>query len=106
MDTNTESLNAILGSIDALSRFVARGCSSMSCDRVRHVWMVNQLTLLGRTAAGLSVETKRALPEVPWDRLTALIDDQTGISSMTDDEMQRFVEQVLPGVRKTLRTAA
>lgn len=88
---------------EALGRFAGRGCSSMTCDRVRHMWMVQQLNVLGKAAVSVPLEIRRDMPDVPWDRLSGLADERAGVPSMSDEDMQLFVERVVPVVRKALK---
>jgi len=102
MNAAADPLREIRDAIDSVTRYAARGCSGMACDRVRHAWMGNQLSAIGRAAEGASDEVRKAFPGVPWDSLAELSDEARGVASMTADEMQRYVEHVLPGVRKAL----
>jgi len=102
MNTSGNPLREIRDAIDSVTRYAARGCSGMACDRARNTWMGNQLSVIGRAAKGASDETRKAFPGVPWDSLAELSDEEQGVASMTADEMQRYVEHVLPGVRKAL----
>jgi len=102
MNSSVDPLREIRDAIDSVTRYAARGCSGMACDRARHAWMGNQLSVIGRAAEGASDEVRKAVPGVPWDSLVQLSDEEQGVASMTADEMQRYVEHVLPGVRKAL----
>jgi len=74
MNAAADPLREIRDAIDSATRYAARGCSGMACDRVRHAWMGNQLSAIGRAAEGASAEVRKALPGVPWDSLAELTD--------------------------------
>lgn len=101
-DAEGGSLRVMRDAMDAVTRYASRGCAGMACDRVRSAWMGNQLGIIGRAAAAAPVDIREALPDIPWGRLAALADGERGVDSMTADEMQRFVEHVLPEVRRAL----
>ncbi len=104
MTDESQQIRQIREAVDAVTRYAARGCSGASCDLARGAWMSNQLGIIGRTAGSIPDEVKSSYGEVPWAQLIALTDVSHGLSSMTADEMQQFVEQVLPKARKALRT--
>jgi len=102
MGNDTSSMRTMRDAIDAVTRYASRGCSGMACDRARGAWMGHQFHVIGTAAADTADEVRRAYPGLPWDRLEALADSQRGVAAMSADEMQRFVEQELPAVRKAL----
>lgn len=102
MDDATVTVHEILQAINAVTRYATRGCSGMACDRAREAWMGNHLAVIGRAASHATPELRNALPEVPWDRLGALADEERGVTTMTADAMQDYVQRVLPKVAKAL----
>ena len=105
--TGISHLPAILDAIKDVTRFAARGCAGASCDRVRVAWMGTQLHTIATHAAELSETVKNASPELPWERLSTMIDRSSGTpGGLTADEMQRFVERELPRFRKVLMPLA
>jgi uncharacterized protein with HEPN domain len=95
-------ITVMRNAIDALSRFDARGCSSLSCDRVRRAWFVNQLSAIGWAAKDAPADVKQAWPDLPWDRLSELADEHSGASSLTDAGMRHVIEHELARVRHVL----
>ena len=105
MDTGAQ-LRTILAAIQSVSRFATRGCSGMSCDRVRAAWLGNQLAVIARYASVLPEELKAEHPDIPWNELATLNDSSPGTpGGLTADEMQRFVERQLPVIDRQLKAA-
>ena len=101
-----QDLRIIVEAIDSVTRFASRGCSGMSCDRVRVAWLGNQLSVIARHASHLPEELKREHPSIPWAEIAALEDSSSGTpGGLTADEMQRFVERQLPKAGRHLKTA-
>ena len=102
MDDDPVIVNEILQAIDAVTRYTTRGCSGMACDRAREAWMGNHLAVIGRAACRATPELRNAQPEIPWDRLAMLADEERGVTTMTADVMQEYVEHMLPKVARAL----
>ncbi len=102
MAVEADPIAVMRNAIDALSRFDARGCSSLSCDRVRRTWFVNQLSAIGWAAKSAPAEVKQAWPDLPWVRLCELADERNGASSLADDDMRHIIEHELARVRHML----
>lgn len=103
MDDAPGIVHEMVQAIDAVTRYATRGCSGMACDRAREAWMGNHLAVIGRAASRATPELRNARPEVPWDRLAMLADEESGITTMTADAMQDYVEHVLPQVARALK---
>ena len=102
MTNQTEQVREMREAVDAVTRYTTRGCAGAACDLARGAWMGNQLTAIGRAAAATPLEVRSTFGDIPWELLVGLGDERHGVSAMTADEMQRFVQQVLPAVRKAL----
>ncbi len=103
MDDAQSIVREMQQAIEAVTRYATRGCSGMACDRARGAWIGNHLRVLGRAADRATPELRQAHPEIPWDRLSALADEGQGVVAMTADEMQEYVERVLPHVARALK---
>ncbi len=103
MDDTQSIVHEMQQAIDAVTRYATRGCSGMACDRAREVWMGNHLAVIGRVASRAPLELRNARPEVPWDRLAMLTDEESGVTNMTADAMQDYVEHVLPQTARALK---
>jgi uncharacterized protein with HEPN domain len=102
MAGDANPITVMRNAIDALSRFDARGCSSLACDWVRRTWYVNQLSAIGWAAKNAPAEVKQAWPDLPWDRLCELADERSGASTLPDASMQHVIEHELAQVRRVL----
>ncbi len=90
--------------IEAVTRFASRGCSGMSCDRVRVAWLSNQLRVIATHASLLPPRVKHENPALPWEELEAMRDNSSGTpGGLTADQMERFVERELPALARNLR---
>jgi len=97
-------IQAILQSIEDLTRFATRGCSATACDRVRVNWIGNQLQTIASHSAELTEQLRGELAEIPCQQIDALAVVRDGTpGGLTADEMQRFVERELPRVRSALK---
>jgi uncharacterized protein with HEPN domain len=103
MNSQSGTLREMGEAIDAVTRYVWKGCSGAACDLARGAWMGNQLAAVGRAAVVVPEEVRAAYAGIPWDTLSALADEQGGVASMSADEMQRFVERELPRVKQALK---
>ena len=100
-------IDTMLEAIADVTRFAARGCSATACDRVRVVWMGNQLQAIASQARKLSPGIKDSHRELPWERLDQMAEISSGTpGGLTADEMQRFVERKLPRFRRILTPLA
>ena len=98
-----DHIRVVLEAIKDVSRFATRGCSGMSCDRVRVAWMGSRLRTIATHSAELPAQVRDENPELPWAELAALTDSTSGTpGGLTADQMQRFVERELPRFRKAL----
>ena len=102
VNSQSSELREMREAIEAVTRFATKGCAGTACDRLRGAWMGNQLAIIGKAAAAMPDEVRNAYSNIPWDRLSALAGEQQGVAGMTPDDMQRFVERELPGVKQSL----
>lgn len=99
-----EAVRRLRESVEAVTRYSARGCSGMACDLALRAWLGNQLGVIGAAASAAPDETRRLYPDIPWQTLADLADEGHGVKAMTVEQMQRFVERELPPVRSQLRS--
>jgi uncharacterized protein with HEPN domain len=105
MTDESEPVLRMREAVDTVTRFTTRGCSGTACDLARGAFMGNQLAAIGKAAMAVPSEVRAAYVNIPWDSLMALADERGGVASMTADEMQRFVERDLRGVKQALARA-
>lgn len=102
---STVTARVMYDAIEAVTRFASRGCSGMSCDRVRVAWLSNQLGVIATHASLLPPHVRHKNPALPWKKLEAMRDNSSGTpGGLTADEMERFVERELPALARELRS--
>jgi uncharacterized protein with HEPN domain len=99
-----EAVRRVREAVEAVTRYSARGCSGMACDLALRAWLGNQLGIIGEAASHVPEEWRLRYPGIPWQVLADLADEGLGVTSMTVEQMQRFVERELPPVRSQFRS--
>ena len=101
--TDRAAIEHMLEAIEAVTRYAARGCSSLACDAARGAWIANQFTIIGQQAARVSAATRDEASDIPWAHLESLSGQSSTRQNMPTDEMQRLVERELPAIGRQLR---
>jgi len=69
MRRDRERLLDILEAIEKIQKYAAYGRERFNDDELIQTWVVHHIQLIGEAAAGLSEESRKEYPEIPWSAI-------------------------------------
>ena len=104
MRDDRERLEDILGAIQDIERYAARGREAFEIDDLIQSWMVHHLMILGEAANGVGGPVRDASPRISWSLIVAmrniLVHEYFGVDLA---EVWRTVEHDLPPLKNNIQ---
>ena len=90
-------------SIDKIGKYTAAGKDTFVHDELIQIWVVQHLQILGEAARGVSDETQRKYPAIPWGKIIGFRNILVHhYFAVNPDQIWAVVEADIPALKREL----